>query len=78
MLIILSTMYKRLIYFQESIVLVFKKKAIFCVLIISDGDPLISRKRILVHNPYLVQYLLDVLSKKIKVLDILNTDKKCL
>ena len=28
--------------------------------------------------PYLVNYSLDVLKKKTKVLDIVNTDKKCL
>ena len=27
--------------------------------------------------PYLVKYSVDVLKKKTKVLDILNTDKKC-
>ena len=28
--------------------------------------------------PYLIKYSLDVLKKKTKVLDILNTNKKCL
>ena len=37
-------------------------------------------KRILKTDPcpYLVKYLLDVLKKKTKVLDILNTDEKCI
>ena len=56
--------------------------------LISDGDPLISRKRILIHIPgsqriiktdscpYLVKCSLDVLKKKTEVLDIFDTDKK--
>ena len=35
-------------------------------------------QRILVQRPYLVKYSLDVLKKKTKLLDIFDTNKKCL